>query len=662
MSKPARIVDPLSKTTKTIQDLIEETKKAQTLHCMLCDGYFKDPKLLSCLHTFCKECLRRYVEKGKYNSNFPCPLCNRNIEIPKKGGVKGLPPNLYVLASEMTNKPPPCDVCNVGNPAVERCLDCESNMCDSCRIFHYKMKATRTHRTADIGTEKTTANKKIQEKIYCDSHPAEELRFFCVPCGKIVCRDCKTLHHTVHQTKEIGDVAVEKKREIVKSLKNVRSYLPKIEDHLKGLKVMLKAVTKNTQDTIKRIKAQAKVLHDEVDRICHEMVSEIKQKNKEMEQEIQKHQKERETVLASMTSIVLSAESFINVASDHDVIDNANNMRNRVENLPSEIPNASVDFTEFKFNPGPIPSVELFTCFGTWTSELSSTLAIAVPAQVRPALALVIREVNSFTVTGNKAIISIAPMKDGNAWICNSLSEKIFKYAKNGECLSTINVGYEVGDIHLASDGTVLISLPVQKKIRRLLTNGQVTDFATMPLFPSGLTQTDSGDVLVCAMDRLQETIKSPDSKGTVLRVTQYGRCERFEKDKLNYMFSRPVRVAINENKDICVSDWAKGHDHVVILTPDGKVKTRYYGPKEFSKLRENFVPNSLACDKYCQILIADSPNKTVHLLDKDGRFIKMLLNERDGIGEPWSLAVDSDGFLWVGDNNGTVRVYKYMS
>ena len=57
------------------------------LKCGICTDKFTDPRLLSCLHTFCFNCLRRYIDKGKHKAWFPCPLCNRKIDIPK-GGVK----------------------------------------------------------------------------------------------------------------------------------------------------------------------------------------------------------------------------------------------------------------------------------------------------------------------------------------------------------------------------------------------------------------------------------------------------------------------------------------------------------------------------------------------------------------------------------------------
>ena len=64
---------------------------------------------------------------------------------------QSLQTNMYVVASESYDKTPSCDICSAGNRAHERCLDCEENMCTSCLSYHSKMKATRGHRTSQMG-------------------------------------------------------------------------------------------------------------------------------------------------------------------------------------------------------------------------------------------------------------------------------------------------------------------------------------------------------------------------------------------------------------------------------------------------------------------------------------------------------------------------------
>ncbi|KAF2880552.1 hypothetical protein ILUMI_25623 [Ignelater luminosus] len=45
------------------------------LTCKLCKGYFIDATtIIECLHTFCRSCIVRYLEKNKY-----CPVCDVQV-------------------------------------------------------------------------------------------------------------------------------------------------------------------------------------------------------------------------------------------------------------------------------------------------------------------------------------------------------------------------------------------------------------------------------------------------------------------------------------------------------------------------------------------------------------------------------------------------------
>ena len=50
------------------------------LECAVCLEQFKDPKVLPCLHSFCKICLEGLVDKGNaWKLN--CPSCRISVEV-----------------------------------------------------------------------------------------------------------------------------------------------------------------------------------------------------------------------------------------------------------------------------------------------------------------------------------------------------------------------------------------------------------------------------------------------------------------------------------------------------------------------------------------------------------------------------------------------------
>ena len=54
----------------------------------------KVPKGLPCMHTFCLECLGKFV-KDKLDFKLPCPLCQAKLTLPE-GGVLAIPTNILV--------------------------------------------------------------------------------------------------------------------------------------------------------------------------------------------------------------------------------------------------------------------------------------------------------------------------------------------------------------------------------------------------------------------------------------------------------------------------------------------------------------------------------------------------------------------------------------
>jgi streptogramin lyase len=126
-----------------------------------------------------------------------------------------------------------------------------------------------------------------------------------------------------------------------------------------------------------------------------------------------------------------------------------------------------------------------------------------------------------------------------------------------------------------------------------------------------------------------------------------------FERSKQHMKY--PRRIAENTNGDIYVSDHKESCVHV--LNSDGRQKRKYNGT-EGNLIGE---PCGLTCDRYGHVLVTDYKNHCVHLLDQQSQHLCNILSEKDGIKNPFSVAVDGDGFLWLGCSLGMVHIFQFL-
>ena len=128
-------------STVCTQDIINQIE--DTLTCPICFEIFKNPVLLKCGHSFCKQCLKALVTSeanATYIHGLSCPVCRaefskEDIDTQQKDFTKTN--QLDILNGNAVKL---CTICSLINPGKETgvvistCVTCRFHLCVECII------------------------------------------------------------------------------------------------------------------------------------------------------------------------------------------------------------------------------------------------------------------------------------------------------------------------------------------------------------------------------------------------------------------------------------------------------------------------------------------------------------------------------------------------
>lgn len=225
---------------------------------------------------------------------------------------------------------------------------------------------------------------------------------------------------------------------------------------------------------------------------------------------------------------------------------------------------------------------------------------------------------------------------------------KINMLDSRGYHLHTIETSESIMDLSTDAHGDlVFIVYWPETKIFKFESNRIVTILELSNWCPRGLCYTVNGDLLV-SMRSLDE------SQVKVVRYAGIMKTQVIENDSFSTGCRKVLLVIENGNGDICVAD----HDGstVIVFNASGGMRFKYKGNTGTQAKYSTFKPLTVVCDKLFQLLISDILNDVVHILDRDGNFIRFI--EFPCIG---GMSVDCDYNLLVGDITGKIRKIRYL-
>ena len=263
--------------------LLKSLKKQVT--CSICLDTYTEPKTISCLHKFCRECLERHARVSQRQGKFRCPECQAEIDLPHGNRFDRLPNSFFhkslfgVLEAE-------------DRPAIPR-----------------------------------------QQQETCSQHTKERVRYYCSSCEACICPICVAEDHRGHAFDVLEKAVQEDKKNIMSAVETTkekanlfRAELNKLDKTSEDVEMIIaiakQEVSKATEDVITKTQQQGKQLLESL-----EMT-----RSRRMER-VTSAKQELKSLIKRINLAAEFAENLVQRRSAAGIIQNKHILRQKLEEL-----------------------------------------------------------------------------------------------------------------------------------------------------------------------------------------------------------------------------------------------------------------------------------------------------------------------------------------
>ena len=261
--------------------LVKNLKKQVT--CSICLDTYTEPKTISCLHTFCCQCLERHARVSQRQGKFRCPECQAEIDLPHGNRFDRLPNSFF-------------------HKSLLGVLEAED-----CQAIPRQQQET------------------------CSQHTEERLRYYCSTCEASVCPICVTEDHRGHAFDVLEKAVQEEKKNIMSTVETIKekadlfgAELRKLEKTSEDVEMIIaiakQEVSEATERVITKTRQQEKQLLESLEMTRRRRIKRINSTKQEME-----------SLVKQMNEAADFAENLVQRRSAADIIQNKNKLRQKLE-------------------------------------------------------------------------------------------------------------------------------------------------------------------------------------------------------------------------------------------------------------------------------------------------------------------------------------------
>ena len=608
----------------------------EEVSCSVCSELFTNPKQLSCLHSFCLECLKRWYETCGGGEVIKCPKCQTLSRVPASGDLKDLPTSFYlnglidVLAIKECKKTQvTCGNCEKKCSEASYCFQCCIFYCEHCLMCHNTMRDKKEHRVLAL---KEFQNKDYEDvlkrPIFCSrqGHQKEELKYYCKKCERVLCQTCFALDHGGHVLKLIEEEAESQKLEIKCILQTQKERLD----------AKLNVIAQLDEDCAKVIQ-QSEIATRDVQRFADGLIKTIKAKMQNIINTIENQTKKSLKSLNAKRSATQhqinvtessleEADKLLKRSTTAEVVQLKQSLQTIFRRLNETEPivhdPSSLESSVFLENQKMLDIVngeELgFLCIEEgYRKNLSESLAegeglkegtVARKAQFNLITRNAERkqwydEMNRVTVEfkdeqGKERVTKVRVDDNKNG---------IYKINYYPRVHGTFKLLLKLNGEHISRSPFTVILKPFQ--VKPILSFGKYGSGDGMFKDPMGVALNDRDEIVVA--DHGNHRVQVFDSTGTFLRSFGH-RAENGGELK------NPTGIAIDKNRNILVTE--NGNHRVQIFSWKGRHLGSFGGKGSLDSQLVN--PWGLSLDSTGNVIVADTGNKLIKIFTPHGKFV----------------------------------------
>lgn len=373
-------------------DTIKQIKE-EFLVCPICIQKYKCPKLLPCLHTFCKDCLAKslnrllddksgLIENGDENCNdtstgkcFSCPVCRSEIQLDIPSGNRNVqqwaevfPDNHFIESLmeklDMHSSDKHCESCSreglsLENKAENWCQTCKIAFCQSCINAHNVIKACREHVVISLEDMRSNPMQSIlstRKDIPCSYHRDKVIEFYCVDCHVAICSSCVAVQHRRCEMVETVTDAVQKLKpeteHVYKDLQRQGEILSEwTKDHTKELSEL----ADNKCLLISELADVRGKINELLLNLENKLIGELDEKHKVTVDEVNNRLKDVDEMMKNVQNTNNLLKNLMKFGSDSEILSLFDTIKIQVDDMRSAIHKAKLNKlnTRYKFSIDP---------------------------------------------------------------------------------------------------------------------------------------------------------------------------------------------------------------------------------------------------------------------------------------------------------------------